>query len=59
MAADLILNEKSATFERQVWGSALSKNRFVYVCFNRHTDATTFKLDLSVLLPTVKIIKIR
>jgi alpha-galactosidase len=57
--ADLISHEESATFHRQIWGGELSKNRLVYVCFNRHTEPSVFRLDFGVLLPTVKIIAIR
>lgn len=57
--ADLIVNEQSATYHRQVWGGALSNNRIVYVCFNRHTEPTAFKIDFSVILPTTKILAIR
>jgi hypothetical protein len=37
----------------------LSKNRMVFVCFNRHIDKTVFKLDFSVFLPSQKVISIR
>lgn len=44
--ADLILNEVNITANifRQVWGGPLSGNRMVYICFNRHSTPTTFKL---------------
>lgn len=42
-----------------MWGGELSNNRFVYVCFNRHSEPTSFKIDFSVILPTTKILSIR
>ncbi len=57
--ADLLINEKTTDYFRQVWAGPLSKNRFVYLCFNRHSENTVFRLDFSVLLPTVKVIAIR
>jgi hypothetical protein len=56
---DLLINEESPNYFRQVWAGPLSKNRFVYVCFNRHSEDTVFRLDFGVLLSTVKVIAIR
>jgi alpha-galactosidase len=46
MQADLILNELNITARifRQVWGGPLSGNRMVYICFNRQSTPTTFRL---------------
>lgn len=57
--ADLLINEETPNYYRQVWAGPLSKNRFVYLCFNRHSEDTVFRLDFSILLPTVKVIAIR
>ncbi len=62
MQADLILNELNITARifRQVWGGPLSGNRMVYICFNRQSTPTTFRLLFNQILSTaVKVTKVR
>jgi alpha-galactosidase len=57
--ADLMVNEETSSYHRQIWGGPLSDNRYVFVCFNRHPDWTTFRMDFAALLPNKKVIAIR
>lgn len=59
---DLILNEINITANifRQVWGGPLSGDRMVYVCFNRQSTPTTFRLLFNeILSSTIKITEVR
>lgn len=53
--ADLLVHDGGS----QVWGGALSENRFVYVCFNRQDKAMSFSLNFNDLLPSQKLTRIR
>lgn len=58
--ADLIMNEITANTYKQVWGGPLSGNRMVYICFNRHSTPTTFRLLFNeILSSTIKVTKVR
>lgn len=57
--ADLIKQDKTSLYYREIWGGPLSQNRFVYICFNRDTLQTTFTVNFNELLPSQTVIKIR
>ena len=49
--ADLMVDDKSSSHYRQIWGGPLSGDRYVFVCFNRGDNPTTFHLDPASLTP--------
>ena len=57
--ADLIKQDKSSLYFREIWGGPLSGNRFVYICLNKDTLQTTFTLNFNELLPAQTVVKIR
>jgi alpha-galactosidase len=57
--ADFLIDEKSVSDHREVWGGELSNNKYVLICFNRFLIETVFTLHFDKLFPGKKVISIR